>query len=83
MLCPWTRCFIRIASVDSAEKWVPGGDNLMKGVQCHELLEGIALKNHALYIYATEEGHRHARKSWFSCYFFFCIGLKWHINYFV
>ena len=25
---------------------VPGGDNLMKGVQCYELFGGIALKNH-------------------------------------
>ena len=26
---------------------VPGGDHLVKGVQCHELFGGIALKNHA------------------------------------
>ena len=43
---PWARDFIRIASVDSAVKWVPGGDNLVKGVQCYELFGGIALKNH-------------------------------------
>ena len=24
----------------------PGGDNLVKGVQCYELFGGIALKNH-------------------------------------
>ena len=42
-----TRDFIRIASVDSAVKLVPGGDNLMKGVQCYKLFGGIALKNHA------------------------------------
>ena len=46
MLCPWARHFICIASVDSAVKWVPGGDNLEKGVQCYELFRGIALKNH-------------------------------------
>ena len=32
MLFPWARHFIRIASVDSAVKWVPGGDNLVKDV---------------------------------------------------
>ena len=47
MFSPWTRYFIRIASVNSAVKWVPGGDNLVKGVQCYELFGGIALKNHA------------------------------------
>ena len=46
MFSPWARDFIRIASVDSAVKWVPGGDNLVKGVQCYELFGGIALKNH-------------------------------------
>ena len=50
MLCPWAKHFIRIASVDSAVKLVPGGDNLVKVVQCYELFRGIALKNHALYI---------------------------------
>ena len=44
MFSPWARDFIRIASVDSAVKWVPGGDNLVKGVQCYELFGGIALK---------------------------------------
>ena len=47
MLFPWASHFIRIASVDSAVKWVPGGDNLVKDVQCYELFGGIALKNHA------------------------------------
>ena len=47
MFFPWARDFIRIASVDSAVKWVPGGDNLVKGVQCYELFGGIAHKNHA------------------------------------
>ena len=47
MLFPWARHFIRIDSVDSAVKWVPGGDNLVKDVQCYELFGGIALKNHA------------------------------------
>ena len=37
MLCPWARHFICIASFDSAVKLVPGGDNLVKGVQCYEL----------------------------------------------
>ena len=46
MFSPWARDFIRIASVESAVKWVPGGDNLVKGVQCYELFGGIALKNH-------------------------------------
>ena len=45
MFSPWARDFIRIASVDSAVKWVSGGDNLVKGVQCYELFGGIALKN--------------------------------------
>ena len=26
--------------------YIPGGDNLVKGVQCYELFGGIALKNH-------------------------------------
>ena len=47
MLFPWARHFIRVASVDSAVKWVPGGDNLVKDVQCYDLFGGIALKNHA------------------------------------
>ena len=47
MFSPWARDFIRIASDDSAVKWVPGGDNLVKGVQCYELFGGIALKNHS------------------------------------
>ena len=47
MFSPWARDFICIASVDSAVKWVPGGDKLVKGVQCYELFGGIALKNHA------------------------------------
>ena len=47
MLCPWARHFIRIASVDSAVKWVPVGVNTVNGVQCCELLGGIALKNDA------------------------------------
>ena len=46
MFSPWARDFICIASVDSAVKWVPGGDNLVKGVLCYELFRGIALKNH-------------------------------------
>ena len=48
MFSPWARDFIRIASVDSAVKWVPGGDNLVKGVQCYELFGGIALKIHTI-----------------------------------
>ena len=39
--------FIRVASVDSAVKLVPAGDNLVKGVQCYEIFGGIALENHA------------------------------------
>ena len=49
MLCPWARLFIRIASVHLAVKWVPGGDILMKGVQCYKLFGGIALKNYAFF----------------------------------
>ena len=47
MLFPWARHFIRIASVDSALKWVPGGDNLVKDVQCYVFFGGIAHKNQA------------------------------------
>ena len=35
MLSPCERYLIRIASVDSAQKWVPGEDTLVKGVQCY------------------------------------------------
>ena len=49
VLCPWTRHFICITSVDSAVKCVPGRDNLVKGVLCYELFGGIALKNHAFF----------------------------------
>ena len=62
MFSPWARDFIRIASVDSAVKRVPGGDNLVKGVQCYELFGGIALKNHAF--------------SFFS--FFRCLSISCH-----
>ena len=41
---------MRIASVDSAVKRVPGEDNLVKVVQWYELFGGIALNNHALLI---------------------------------
>ena len=47
MLYPLARHFIRIASVNSAVKLVPGGGNLVKGVQCYELFGGIAHENHA------------------------------------
>ena len=40
-------------SVDSAVKRVPGGDNLLKGVQCYELFRGITLKNHAFFMTLT------------------------------
>ena len=49
MLRPLARHFIFIVSVDSAVKLVPGGDNLVKCVQCYELFGGKALKNNALY----------------------------------
>ena len=48
MLCPRARHFIRIASVDSAVKLVPGADSLVMDVQCYELFGGIAHKNSAL-----------------------------------
>ena len=51
MFCPWARHLICIASVDSAVRWVPGGDNLVKGVKCYELFGGISLKNHAFFIH--------------------------------
>ena len=47
MLYPCARHFFRIASVDSAVKWVPGGDSFMKGAQCYEFFGGIALRYHA------------------------------------
>ena len=50
MLCLWARLFICIASVDSAVKLEPGGDNLVKGVQRYELFVVIALKNHTFFI---------------------------------
>ena len=53
MFSHWARDFIRIASVDSAVKWVPGGDNLVKGVQCYELFGGIALKIHIFSFHIT------------------------------
>ena len=46
-ICALEQDTIRIASVDSAEKLVPGWGNLVKGVQCHELYVGIALKSNA------------------------------------
>ena len=54
MFSPWARDFIRIASVDSAVKLVPGGDNLVKGVQCYELFGGIALKIHTFSYYMVD-----------------------------
>ena len=57
MLFPWAGHFIRIAirvaSVDSAVKWVPGGDNHVKDVQCYELFGGIAHKNYAFSLIST------------------------------
>ena len=35
ILCSLARHFIHIASFDSAAKRVPGGEKLMKGVQCY------------------------------------------------
>ena len=49
MFSPWARDFTRIASVDSAVKWVPGGDNLVMGVQSYEIFGGIALKNNEFF----------------------------------
>ena len=49
MFFPWARHFIRIVSVDSAVKWVPDGNNLVKNVQCYEIFGGIALKNHVFF----------------------------------
>ena len=50
MLCPWQKNVIRIASVDSVVKSLPGGDNVVKGVQCYELFGEIALKNNAFFV---------------------------------
>ena len=55
MLFPWARYFICIVSVDSAVKWVPGGDNLVKDVQCYELFGGIAPKNHAFSLQSKDD----------------------------
>ena len=56
MVCTRAKHVIRIASFDSAVKLLPGGDNLVKGVQCYELFGGIALKiTHTciyMYVYA-------------------------------
>ena len=30
--------------------YVPGGNNLVMGVQCYELFGGLAIKNHSFYI---------------------------------
>ena len=67
MLFPWARHFIRIASVDSAVKWVPGWDNLVKDVQCYELFVGIALKNHAFSFFIFSCTYMH---SWYVIDFF-------------
>ena len=53
MFSPSARDFIHIASVDSAVKWVQGGDNLVKVVQCYELFVGIALKIHTFSFSST------------------------------
>ena len=64
MFSPGARDCIRIASVDSAVKLVPGGDNLVKGVQCYELFGGIALKIHtfsffsSVFIELLPKGHK-------------------------
>ena len=46
MFSPWARDFICIASVDSAVKWVPGGHNLVKGLQSSVNYSKKAIKNH-------------------------------------
>ena len=50
MLCLRAMHFIRIASVDSAEGLVPGGDNLVMGVQCYVLFGRIAPKDDTFFI---------------------------------
>ena len=67
MLSPWARDFICIASVDSAVKWIPGGDNLVKDVQCYELVGGIALKNHAFSFFCHFHVRAFARKLVMFC----------------
>ena len=71
MFSPWARDFIRIASVDSAVKWVPGGDNLVKGVQCYELFWGIALKIHTFsffsFSFSTVTAALHHQMSQLCC----------------
>ena len=49
MLFSRARHFIRIVSVEAAVKLVPGGDNLVKDVQCYELFGGIAITNHVFF----------------------------------
>ena len=52
-MSPMHACIRICRSVDSAEmKWVPGGDNLVKDVQCYELFGGIALIYHAFSFFA-------------------------------
>ena len=67
MLFPWARHFICIASVDSAVKWVPGWDNLVKGVQCYVLFGGIALKSHAFVVVVLD-----IRQCFKSCHVLQC-----------
>ena len=45
----YLHCFSRLSCV-------PGGDNLVKGVQCYELFGGKALKNHALFYFKDPLG---------------------------
>ena len=40
----YPHCFSQLSC-----EMIPGGDNLVKGVQCYELFGGIALKNHAFF----------------------------------
>ena len=56
MLCLWARDLIRIASVDSAVKWVPSGDTLVFGGQCYELFGELHLRITHIFIWETLKG---------------------------
>ena len=73
--------FICIASFHSAVKWVPGEDNLMMGVQCYELLGGIALINHAFLWYESQG--KHAISTNFLCFLLLENQVYWHWREFI
>ena len=83
MLCPSARHFIRITSVDSAVKWVPGGDNLVNGVQCYEHYGWIALKNHACFLFSLCLWLTDTQFFYFNHCLTSCIVLLNHLLFFI